>query len=96
MSATHLDLAWNTQEEQWSLSVSVVEGSRLVRQIAPVKAQQRCPQCQSIIYSRRHRLCSVCTEPLPEQLLFSTEEAARVEHLLHVERNRHRKWMGAR
>ncbi|MFO1499044.1 MAG: hypothetical protein U1G07_11735 [Verrucomicrobiota bacterium] len=98
MSATRLELAWDVRNESGNLNVGFrpAETSRLVRQIAPARESQRCPECKSIIYSRRHKLCSVCAEPLPEQLLFSTTEAERVEQLLRNEQSRHRKWMGAR
>ncbi len=65
----------------------------LVREIAPRRSEHRCPQCQSIVYSRRHRLCGVCSEPLPEEFLFSTTEARRIEELIESDRQRHRRWL---
>jgi predicted nucleic acid-binding Zn ribbon protein len=54
---------------------------------------RRCPFCESIIYSRRHRLCGVCNEALPRSCLFSEEQAQSVEILMHEERQRHRQWL---
>jgi hypothetical protein len=65
----------------------------LVREIAPAGNSRRCPSCHSIVYSRRHRLCGVCSLPLPEDFLFSIPEARRIEKLLESERQRHRKWL---
>ena len=56
-------------------------------------AAEYCPACRSIIYSRRHRLCGVCARPLPEQFLFSHDEAVRIEELIDLERQRHRRWL---
>jgi hypothetical protein len=52
--------------------------------------ERHCPHCGSVIYSRRHKLCGVCAEPLPSACLFSMAEAERVEVLLQEERARHR------
>ena len=40
----------------------------------------KCPKCGSVIYSRRNVLCGVCGERLPDELLFSVSDRARVEH----------------
>jgi hypothetical protein len=59
-----------------------------------VKPRKRhCPSCDSIVYSRRHRLCGVCGRLLPEDCLFTAREAENVETLLKTERQRHRAWM---
>ena len=36
----------------------------------------RCPLCQSLIYSRKNKLCGVCGKPLPAELLFTDEQIA--------------------
>jgi len=54
---------------------------------------QLCPSCDSIIYSRRHRLCGVCGQVLPEDCRFTATEAETVEMLLKTERERHRAWL---
>ncbi len=56
-------------------------------------AGQRCPHCNSIIYSRRNKLCGVCNQELPAELLFSQAEARRVESVLRSEQLRHRAWL---
>ena len=59
-----------------------------------VKSQERhCPSCDSIVYTRRHRLCGACGEVLPEDRLFTVGEAQNVEMLLQTERQRHRAWL---
>lgn len=67
--------------------------SNLVRQIAPARPMFRCPECHSILYTRRHRLCGVCGQELPTAILFSSEESNRVRGLLESERAKHRAWM---
>jgi hypothetical protein len=36
----------------------------------------RCPHCQSPIYSRKNKICDVCKEPLPAELLLSDKQIA--------------------
>jgi len=55
--------------------------------------EQRCPACDAIIYSRRHGRCGVCERALPERLLFTSDEAEKVNALLKTERHRHREWL---
>ncbi|MDB6079871.1 MAG: hypothetical protein JWO82_3618 [Akkermansiaceae bacterium] len=43
-----------------------------------------CPDCGSIVYSRRSPKCGVCGKPLPESFRFSPEEAARYEEQLRI------------
>lgn len=43
-----------------------------------------CPECGSIVYSRRSAKCGVCAKPLPESFRFPPEEAARHEEQLRV------------
>jgi hypothetical protein len=66
---------------------------RITRPVTTETSGHRCPSCRSIVYSRRHRLCGVCSQPLPEQLLFSVSEAKRIKALMQFERARHRKWL---
>ena len=56
-------------------------------------AERRCPACDSIVYSRRHKTCGVCGEALPESCRLTTDEAQRVDALLRTERQRHRDWL---
>ena len=100
MSGAHLDLdlAWNSknQLDGFSIKVAPAASATLVRQIGAARKPARCPECDSVVYSRRHRLCGVCNQPLPEHLLFNVMEAARIEQLLQTERLRHRQWMQQR
>lgn len=57
------------------------------------KNKFKCPQCGSIVYSRKSRFCGVCGHTLPESFLFSPQESARVQSALRSERARHRKWL---
>jgi hypothetical protein len=68
----------------------------LFRRIAQPQAYGWCPECNSIIYTRRHRLCGVCGAELPGELLFTAVEASRVKELLKTEQHRHRVWMARR
>lgn len=63
------------------------------RRLTEEPADGRCPHCGSIIYSRRHKLCGLCGRELPEEFLFSSAEAQRLENLLRIEQERHRTWM---
>jgi hypothetical protein len=58
-----------------------------------VQKERRCPNCNSVIYSRRHRVCGACLEPLPVSCLFSDRESEHVASLLEDERQRHRRWL---
>src|SRR5213075_1738194 len=55
--------------------------------------EQRCPSCNSVVYTRRHNRCGVCEQVLPESFLFTSDEAERVKSLLRVERQRHQVWL---
>jgi hypothetical protein len=98
MSAAHLDLTWNSQDELESQPVAFTwkSDTHLVRAIGRPGAPARCPECASIVYSRRHRLCGVCSQPLPDHLLFTIRDAQRIEQLLASERVRHRRWLDDR
>ena len=65
----------------------------LTRQLTSPAVTRHCPECRSIIYSRRHKLCGVCACELPREFLFSVEEASRLQNLLRNEQARHREWM---
>ena len=36
----------------------------------------RCPNCHSLIYSRKNKICGVCEKPLPKGLLMNDAEIA--------------------
>ena len=57
------------------------------------QAERHCPHCGSLVYSRRHRLCGVCAEPLPSACLFPMEKAQQIQSLMEEERARHKMWL---
>jgi len=61
--------------------------------LKPAATEYRCPSCSSIVYSRRHEICSICGEYLPESCRFTSHEARQIESLFETERARHRGWM---
>src|SRR5437899_9412335 len=92
MSASTLDIRWSKQGKSEIPLVSF--RSETVSSRTGVHLhEQRCPACDSIVYSRRHSRCGVCEEVLPSSLLFTRNEADRVDELLKIERQRHRSWM---
>jgi len=52
--------------------------------------EHKCPNCGSLIYSRRNVLCGVCGNRLPESLLFTAAEREGVERDLAEARRRAR------
>ena len=103
MKAVKLDIGWN-EEKAASVSLGVARGigrpltrpnDRLLsRSITPAARECRCPECNSIVYSRRNRLCGVCGESLPAELLFSPDEARRI-HEEQIESDRRSGTLGA-
>ena len=69
------------------------QGQSLSRKLTAHSVSLRCPQCDSIVYSRRHKLCGVCSQPLPDSFSFSAEEGRRLEKILESEKRRRREWM---
>jgi len=65
----------------------------LLRRIGVKPRGERCPSCDSIIYSRRLNRCGVCERVLPESFRFTSTEMERVDALLKTERDRHRAWL---
>jgi len=92
MSAATLSIRWTDCDRNQALPV--VLGARNPYFSLKVKPRERhCPSCDSIVYSRRHRLCGVCGQVLPEDCLFTATEAESVEMILRNERQRHRAWL---
>jgi len=98
MSVARLSFSWNAQSqfEQFTVELRPQPAPGAVRHIGSARKPARCPECRSVIYSRRQRVCGLCGHPVPEELLFSPAEARRLEQLLDAERNRHRTWMERR
>ncbi len=78
--------SWESAEFEVGHVEAFARGVRLQR-------ERHCPHCNSVVYSRRHKLCGSCGEVLPEECMFSAQEAQSVEVLLNEERDRHRKWL---
>ncbi|MEI9866065.1 MAG: hypothetical protein WDN00_16230 [Limisphaerales bacterium] len=48
----------------------------------------RCPNCQSLIYSRKNKICGLCEKLLPKELLFSDEAIAALKRQMEQEEKR--------
>ena len=83
----------STASENSNASEPTIDRSLHTRDLSEAHKLLRCPHCDSIIYSRRNKLCGVCNQVLPRELLFSAVEAGRIESLLAQERQRHKLWM---
>ena len=92
MNAATLNIRWYDRDGELSLPIS--QGGRISSLSVGVGPRElHCPACDSIVYSRRHRLCGVCGQLLPEACLFTATEVEKVEMLLRTERQRHRAWL---
>src|SRR5882672_493580 len=69
------------------------DGRFLSTRIGIKLREQRCPSCNSLVYTRRHSRCGVCEQELPENFLFNRAEAERVDGLLRAEQQQHRLWL---
>jgi len=92
MSAATLNIRWTDCDRNQSLPV-VLGGQNPYFNVGIQPRERHCPSCDSIVYSRRHRLCGACGEALPKDCLFTATEAENVEMLLRTERQRHRAWL---
>src|SRR6266404_8259542 len=92
MNAITLDVQWNEPNGRPMPLVSPDQGFLSSRIGVPL-GEQRCPSCNSIIYTRRHGRCGVCERVLPASFLFTNEEAETINLLLRTERQRHRAWL---
>jgi len=81
-----------TKPETYS-DTKAFEGISAVERPLFSKAALRCPECDSIIYSRKSKLCGVCSATLPEEFHLTRQEEARLKQMLEAERNRHRQWL---
>ena len=92
MSAATLNIRWANYDSNQSMPV-VLGGQNQYFRIGAKPRERHCPSCDSIVYSRRHRICGVCDQVLPQDCLFTDTEAESVEMLLRTERQRHRAWL---
>ena|SRR5437667_738529 len=92
MNAASLSIRWTDCDSNQALAfVLGVQNPYISMRVKP--RGRCCPSCHSIVYSRRHRLCGVCGEVLPEDCLFTATEAESVEMVLRAERRRYRAWL---
>jgi len=92
MNAEMLTIEWSRQNQNRPDPVAF-DGQFLSSRIGVRLREQRCPSCNSVVYTRRHSQCGVCEQSLPESFLFTTDEAEKVDSLLSAERQRHRAWL---
>src|SRR2546430_15563462 len=92
MSAATLNIRWNDGARDQAVPVSP-GGRNSFFSIGARPRERHCPSCDSIVYSRRHRLCGVCGQVLPEDCRFTATEAENVEMLFRTEQQRHRAWL---
>src|SRR5438046_2223369 len=81
MNAATLSIRWTDCDRNQSLPV-LLGGQDPYFSIGVKPREQHCPSCDSIVYSRRHRLCGVCGQVLPEDCLFTATAAESVELLM--------------
>jgi len=102
MSTGKLEIEWQDTPDESVASVplntagwvgSKLKNPTLTREIATAPGAGRCPHCQSIIYSRKAKLCGICSHPIPEEMRFNSTDTNRVQTLLDIERRRHREWI---
>ena len=92
MNTATLHIRWNDRAEEQALPISQ-RGKISFAGLGVGPGERHCPECDSIVYSRRHRLCGACGHLLPAACLFTPVEAENVEILLKTERQRHRAWL---
>jgi hypothetical protein len=52
----------------------------------------KCPQCQWLIYSRRHKVCGNCGATLPKELLLSEAQIKELDRQRALEKKRSREF----
>jgi hypothetical protein len=93
MSATILNKRWNDDGSRDQTLTSFGGSQNLFCRIGVRPQERHCPSCDSIVYTRRHRLCGACGQVLPDNCRFTDDEAQNVEILVRTERQRHRVWL---
>ena len=92
MNAETLTIRRNEQSTS-GITPASFDGRFLSSRIGVRLREQRCPSCNSVVYTRRHNRCGVCEQVLPESFLFTSDEAEKVDTLLRTERQRHQAWL---
>jgi hypothetical protein len=101
MSTVRVNVEWNQGGERSVSHLIPLANAQaleqkqrpLVRKIVAGAQALKCPHCEAIIYSRRSKICGVCSRDLPLEFHFTAKEAARLDKIIESERSRHRKWM---
>jgi hypothetical protein len=52
----------------------------------------KCPKCQGIIYSRKHKVCGQCGAALPKELLLTEDQVRALDKQLAAEKKRAREF----
>lgn len=92
MSATRLNVRWMEPEAAQRVLIPAGHPEVLSR-VGVEPSERRCPYCNSLVYTRRHKWCGACGRTLPASCLFTSDEAEKVDTLLRRERQRHRDWL---
>jgi len=91
MSAAILDV--RRRESRSQIPLVSLDSEFLSSRIGVRLREQRCPLCNSVVYTRRHSRCGVCEQALPESFLFTSDEVEKVDVLIKTERKRHKAWL---
>jgi len=92
MSATTLNMRLNDEVMDQAVPI-LARGRNLFHRFGVKLQERRCPSCDSVVYTRRHKLCGACGGLLPEGCRFTISEAQNVARLMVAERQRHRAWL---
>jgi hypothetical protein len=92
MNVAKVNVRWAEPPTAQRIAITVVHPGLFVR-VGVEPSERRCPFCNSIVYTRRHKRCGACDGVLPDSCLFSSAEAEKVDALLRTERQRHRDWL---
>lgn len=90
MTAARLNIRWTDLDGLEQESMVVV-----IRHIAQDQQYGWCPECNAIIQTWRAKLCGICGEEVPQELLFAVRAASHIKELLRTEEQRHRAWMNS-
>ena len=91
MSAAILDV--RRRESSSQIPLVSLDSEFFPSRIGVRLREQRCPLCNSVVYTRRHGRCGVCERALPASFLFTSDEAEKVDVLIRTERERHKAWL---
>lgn len=102
MSVARLEIEWKDKPDEHVAAVPLtktgwtenkLKNPDISRPLTTAASPSHCPHCESIIYSRKAKLCGVCSLPIPEEIRFGQTETKRIQTLLEIERHKHRRWV---